>query len=214
VRAYHLTITLQDPLFFATRELGRTYITESFIHNYALTYALGLARSSYHDALHVPHYKDDLEPLNDEGVYVTPARAVHVVTGAHTFKFADTRYHVKMVQSSENIPGYGRTRELMPGSIFEAFVISESPRKLPRWIRLGKWMSKAEVIGTSVEIKETTGAYVVYHPLNPLDLPVEPLLYDLINMPPVSLVNNARFEGGAYILGSVAMPIGMRYSFL
>jgi CRISPR-associated protein Csc1 len=38
----------------------------------------------------------------------------------------------------------GRAQELAPESEFEFFVLSAEPIRLPRWIRLGKWMSKAE----------------------------------------------------------------------
>lgn len=65
---YHLELTLQDTVYFATRELGRLYATENYLHNYALTYALGLAKSSYHDSQHIPHYQEDLEPLNQKGI--------------------------------------------------------------------------------------------------------------------------------------------------
>ena len=37
---YHCRLMLHEPLFFATREVGRLYETGRFLHNYALTYAL------------------------------------------------------------------------------------------------------------------------------------------------------------------------------
>lgn len=195
---YRLRLDLQDMLYFASRELGRDYISEQYIHNYALTYALGLATSSYHDSVQVPHYREDLQPLNERGIYVTPAKPLTVATVAHTFKFADTRYQVKMEQSSKNIPTFGRIRELAPESRFEAFVFAQAPQNLPTWIRLGKWMSKAKVETTEGECKEAKDTFTVDHPLNALDVPLEPQLFDLINMPPVSLIDHARFEGGHY----------------
>ena len=44
VTKFHLT--LHDSLYYATREMGRLYETESVIHNWALTYALGLIQKT------------------------------------------------------------------------------------------------------------------------------------------------------------------------
>jgi len=63
-------------------------------------------------------------------------------------EYADNRYHVEM-EKPKNIPSYGRVKEIA-AERFAVFAISEKPLTLPRWIRLGKWMSKAEV-----EIVET-----------------------------------------------------------
>lgn len=216
--AYKLEIELQDFVYYASRELGRYYISEQYLHNYALTYALGLATSTYHDAVQIPHYKEDLEQLNEAGVYVTPAKPLKVTTSSHTFKFADTRYQVKMEQSSINMPTFGRLRELTPQSTFEAFVFSQSELKIPNWIRLGKWLSKASVYSQKLELKESKKSFSTLHPLNPLDNPLQPQIYDLINMPPVSLINNARFEGECYTLelskkDKRYFPKGLRYTF-
>ncbi len=35
-------LKLHDYLFYASREMGRLYETEKYLHNYGLTYALGL----------------------------------------------------------------------------------------------------------------------------------------------------------------------------
>lgn len=198
MHVYRLEIVLQDMLYFASRELGRTFTSEPYIHNYALSYALGWAHSSYHDTLQVPHYREDLQVLNDVGVYVTPAKPLEVAVLAHTFKLADTRYQVKMEKSNKNVPSYGRIRELAPESRFEAFVFSLQPRDFPAWIRLGKWMSKARVQAAELPYQKAEGAFVVHHPLNALDVRLEPQLYDLIAIPPVSLINNGRFDGQHY----------------
>ncbi len=216
--AYHLDIRLHDLMYYASRELGRMYISERYIHNYALTYALGLARSSYHDNVQVPNYRKELEVLNESGVYITPAKPLSVTTSAHTFKFADTRYQVKMEQSSVNIPTFGRIREVNPESLYEAYVFSDVKLDLPKWIRLGKWMSKASVKTREVELSESHKLFKTLHPLNGLDLPFRANLYDLINMPPVSLIDNARFEGECYTLKlgeneTRDFPKGMRYIF-
>jgi len=73
VYAYVGELTLWEHTFFASREIGILYETEPLIGNYALAYALGLARAPYR-CPERPRYKEDLVPLNDVGVYVTPAR--------------------------------------------------------------------------------------------------------------------------------------------
>lgn len=218
MHAYRLRITLQDPLFYASRELGRNYITERYLHNYALTYALGFATSTYHDAVQVPRYQEDLQPVNQKHIYVTPAKPISMETRSTTFKYANVRYHVQMEPSSINIPTFGKARELMPETEFEAFVMSRESIRFPLWIRLGKWMGKAEVKVTEAKVElHHADEYVVRHPLNPLDVP-EPVLYDLIHMPPVSLIENGRFAGEHWQLifddaSRVLLPKNMQYRF-
>jgi len=219
MQIYHLSLTLQDPVYFATRELGRFYVTENYIHNYALTYALGLAKSSYHDAEHIPHYQEDLEPLNNQGIYVTPARPVNFSYVTHTYKWADLRYHVQMEKSSINLPTFGRIRELAPESNFEAYIIASKKLTIPQWIRLGKWMSKVEVkFRTISDFKENEGSFIVPLALNPMDVisTHNIISYDVINMPPVSLIKNAKLQGKYYQIdqdAKVTIPANMNYYF-
>jgi len=46
------------PIYYATREIGRLYETGDHLHNYALTYALGFARSAYHADSLSPTYRE------------------------------------------------------------------------------------------------------------------------------------------------------------
>lgn len=219
MQIYHLSLTLQDPVYFATRELGRFYVTENYIHNYALTYALGLAKSSYHDAEHIPHYQKDLEPLNNQGIYVTPARPVNFSYVTHTYKWADLRYHVQMEKSSVNLPTFGRIRELAPESNFEAYIIASEKLAIPQWIRLGKWMSKVEIkFRTISDFKENEGSFIVPFALNPMDVisTHNILSYDVINIPPVSLIKNAKLQGKYYQIDQdtkITLPANMNYCF-
>ena len=115
-----------------------------------------------------------------------------------------------------NKPSYGKAKELAPESEFEFFIVGKLPKRVPKWIRLGLWMSKA-----SIEIKECQdsiikrGRFVCSHLLNPLDLTISPQLYDLISMPPVSLLQNANLTG-EYLKfqtrqETVCLPATMRY---
>ena len=103
---------LHDSLYFATREMGRLYETEPVVHNYALTYALGLAQSPYHTPEQIPQYAEDLGPLNEAGIYVTPARMLAAEFVLSTWKYASNWYHVDMAKSSSNKPGYGPAKKI------------------------------------------------------------------------------------------------------
>lgn len=215
---YQLNLVLAEPLYFASRELGRLYITESYLHNYALTFALNLAVGAYRDHVHVPRYKEQLEPINEAGIYITPAKPVQIAYSANMFKFADIPYRLKPEKISYNIPTYGRIREIVPESKFRCYAICNQERVWPRWIRLGKWLSKVEVIPEKIEFEPHNGSFFSAHPLNPLDLPVMPKMFNLINMPPVSLVDKAFLEGKHLRLRSagkqdICLPADMAYRF-
>lgn len=231
---YRCTLELHDNLYYATREIGRLYETEPVLHNYALCYALGLVDSKkyattvpeqdsyrYFCPEQVPMYETHLRPLNQQGIYVTPARAVRHAAVLNTWKYADNRYHVEMQKTQKNIPSFGRAKEIAPESQFEFFVISKQPLTFPRWIRLGKWMSKAEVKVEEIpqpkhnSVREFTFPY----PLNPLDVMFtnQVLSYDTINMPPVSLIRNVRMVGEHYTFEGLSelfkLPVNMEYRF-
>lgn len=229
---YQCTLELHDSLYFATREIGRLYETEPVLHNYALSYALGLVDSSQYNTVvaeedayryfcseQVPKYKEHLTPLNTQSIYVTPARAISHTTTLSTWKYADNRYHVEMLPTERNIPSFGRTKEIAPESRFEFFIISERSLKLPRWIRLGKWASKAEL--TAEVLKKPkhhqSAEFTVSHLLNPLDVMFtnQVLSYDTVNMPPVSLIRNVRMRGEFYTFenSSLKIPAQMHYHF-
>lgn len=217
----HITIcqiTLHENLFYSTREIGRLYETGRYLHNYGLTYALEFAVAPYFNATAVPRYAEDLSALNQQEVYVTPAQPIAVEFELNTFKYADNRYRVKMELSSRNTPSFGRAKELATGSTFQFAILSSKPiLRVPSWIRLGKWMSKAKVVSKQEEIKEyREGDFTSAFPLNPLDLPPETrlLTYDLISMPPVSLLDNVRLSGPHYRLTDKrCIPAGLAYRF-
>lgn len=216
---YLCRLTFHENLFYATREVGRLYETGRYLHNYALTYALGLTTAPYFHRLQMPSYRSELEPLNARGIYVTPARGVNVRYDVVTFKHADNAYHVQMVPGSRNTPSYGRAKEVAIGSMFEFALLSRDPIKLPRWVRMGLWQSKG-----LVECLATTDVRNIGHselvaslPLNPLDVSGELRVYDLVSMPPSSLIENARLVSDwlqAEVAGrTVQVPSGMAYRF-
>lgn len=209
-------LTLHESLFFATRELGRLYETGRYLHNYALSYALGLARSPWFHAEHIPHYAEDLDGLNGQ-IYVTPAEPERVHFQLATFKYGEEELHVEMAQATRNTPSFGRAKEIAPESTFQFYVLSEEPISLPRWIRLGKWHSKALLECAEVAWERKTGPYRAASPLNPLDVPKEVLrAFDIISMPPSSLVANAQCSGEHYAIkeaNGLGLPVGLEYRF-
>ncbi|WP_448603893.1 type I-D CRISPR-associated protein Cas5/Csc1 [Thermoleptolyngbya sp.] len=231
---YRCTLELHDSLYFATREIGRLYETEPVLHNYGLCYALGFVDSDRHSTTvaeehayryfcseQVPKYEEHLAPLNQQGIYVTPARAVHHAAVLNTWKYANNNYHVEMEKTQKNIPSFGRAKEIAPESQFEFFVISRNPLTFPRWIRLGKWMSKAEVAANELQNPKRQSAkeFTFPYPLNPLDVMFtnQVLSYDTINMPPVSLIRNVRMVGEYYTFEGLSeplkLPASMQYRF-
>ena len=216
-------LILHDSLYYATREMGRLYETEKVIHNWALTYALGLIRKPYRSFNSVPTYQDDLQPINEVGVYVTPAKPIRYDYVISTFKLADNRHRpfstVSNTRKKElgitvtNKPSFGRAKELAPESEFQFYIVGELPNQLPKWIRLGLWMSKAriEIENVKSSLAPKSGVFTCSHLLNPIDLPISPELYDLISMPPVSLLQNARFKGEYVEFNDVCLPTSMAY---
>ncbi len=136
-----------------------------------------------------------------------------------TFKYADNAYRVKMSPGSRNTPSFGRAKEIAVGSQFEFAVLSCEPFEPPRWIRMGLWGSKAlvECLGEAAVTPLARSEQVANLPLNPLDVMGELQVFDLISMPPSSLVENARLMtdwlraevGGRTVL----IPAGMAYTF-
>lgn len=95
------------------------------------------------------------------------------------------------------------------------YVLSQEPLALPRYVRLGKWMSKAGVTITHATARpelrdeETVSAF-----LNPADLPHPERLrvYDLVSVHPVPLVRNAVLSGDfVRAPDGVWLPAGMQF---
>ena len=229
---YRCQLELHDSVYYATREIGRLYETEPVIHNYALCYALGLVDNEVYSTRvpeehsyryfcpeQIPKYEEHLTPLNQQGIYITPARSLSHTAILNTWKYANNNYHIEMEKTQKNIPSFGRAKEIAAESRFEFFAISQKPLKLSKWIRLGKWMSKAEVsVEELPKPKQSTGEFIFPHPLNPLDVMFtnQVISYDVVNMPPVSLIRNVQMRGQYYYFDEpkgLKIPAQMQYRF-
>ena len=210
-------LTLHDYLFYASREVGRLYETEKYLHNYGLTYALGLVKSPFSNLTQVPRYQEDLDVMNKQGVYVTPAHPLRCTFAFHTFKMANVNYYNFTPQISSNQVVFGRAKELVPESSFEFFVLSEQEVQLPSWIRLGKWMAKGHVqVKARAQAQVKQGSFRVKGALNPLDMDMIPENCNIIAMAPASLLTSAYCNGSYYEFADsdshqIRLPVGMRY---
>lgn len=228
-----------EPLFFASRELSDTYYTEGAIGNYALAYALGWARSPYRLTgrdTGRPRYIEDLTPLNQE-CYVLPAWSA---TGSPTFRFerfnalsdsywyamtnnrvATARQDMLKVRQGDkpstfrpsNYPQTGRLRMIERGNRFYTLVFGD--RELPEYIRLGKFMSKARVaiLDKKPLVHLPLADYISQAYLSTADLPagINLLSFDLISMPPTSLLKNLHFRAEAWQIGDYIVPANLQF---
>ncbi len=99
------------------------------------------------------------------------------------------------------------------GNRFRTLVFGDS--HLPEYIRVGKFMSKVRV-----EVLETVGItilpegiYDCHTYLNSADLPpnLSLLSFDLISIPPASLLKNLRFRGIAWQVGEYTIPPNLEF---
>jgi CRISPR-associated protein Csc1 len=228
-----------EPIFFASRELSDTYYTEGLIGNYALAYALGWARSPYRltsQESGKPRYIEDLTPLNSE-CYILPAWSAQ---GSATFRFerfnalsdsywyamtnnrvATAREDAIRVRNGEkpntfrpsNFPQTGKLRMIERGNRFHTIVFGD--RELPDYIRVGKFMSKVRISILQKMNVETLpmGDYSSQACFSTADLPTDLSLlsFDLISMPPTSLVKNLRFRGMAWRMGDYITPANLQF---
>jgi len=116
---------------------------------------------------------------------------------------------------AESRPQYGRIRFLSIGNRAVCYVLSRSPVVVPRYLRLGKFMSKARVEVSEVAYREEEREQVhLSLLLNPADLPddMQPSVFDLINVPPTPLMRNAVLNGRFYrVDAQTYLPVGMRF---
>jgi CRISPR-associated protein Csc1 len=116
---------------------------------------------------------------------------------------------------AENRPQYGRIRFLAIGNRAVGYVLSREALTLLRYVRLGKFMSKARVAVEEMAADQVNRDNVVIpFLLNPADLPPEmPLTtFDLISVPPTPLVRNTRLSGRFYRLeDGTLLPLGMQF---
>ena len=116
---------------------------------------------------------------------------------------------------AESRPQFGRIRFLAIGNQAIFYILSEEAIVAPRYIRLGKFLSKARVDIEEIHFQEERQERVtIPFLLNPVDLPndTQPLAFDLISVPPTPLIHNVLISGHFFKVDSKTyLPVGMRF---
>jgi CRISPR-associated protein Csc1 len=139
--------------------------------------------------------------------------------GQHWFQVeADGR---EKRQNATNRPQTGRIRLLAAENRATCYVFSRDRLTIPRYIRLGKFMSKARlnVAEAEFEVVQNSRERIACL-LNPADLPASAQLtvFDMVNIPPMPLIRNALIEGAFYKLNERRsgrqsfLPYGMQFN--
>jgi CRISPR-associated protein Csc1 len=116
---------------------------------------------------------------------------------------------------AENRPQFGRIRALSIGNRAEFFVISNTARSFPGYIRLGKWMSKARLLTTLEDSVDEQQGGIVTRLLALADMPPDTrlLAFDMLNVAPTPLARNCLVDGLCYRLDRhTLLPQGLRFN--
>jgi len=234
---YRADLTLMEHTYFASREVGTLYESEPLIGNYALTYALGFCAAPYNWS-GLPRYKQDLSPLNEQGIYVTPATfkpgklryvfsQFNAQTDSYYFRFDQNAISSNPGKKAKamNFPQNGKIRMLGLDSQATLYVLStqDLSARLASYIRLGKFHSKARLewehlslVNTQPEESERSIEFL----LNAVDLPPALLAnlrtFSVYNIYPAPLLSRCRlqapfWQGIDKNKQKVFLPAGMRY---
>lgn len=226
---YTCTLELLEHTFFSSREINAFFQTEPLIGNYALCYALELCQSPYYNDGSI-WYKEHLSALNDNGIYVTPAKIegepkftitqFNAQSDTYWYKFTKNAIqvdkHAKRMDTL-NYPQTGRIKMLAFGNMLTFYILSEEEidARIPRYIRLGKFMSKGKVMIKWQHCQSGEKNTVMINAvLNPVDLPDTLKLqrFDTYNIHPSTFLKNAQATGLFYELpNKVHLPVGMRF---
>ncbi|EFH90017.1 type I-D CRISPR-associated protein Cas5/Csc1 [Ktedonobacter racemifer] len=237
MQIYRAILTLLENTYFASREVGTLYESEPLVGNYALTYGLGLCAAPY-DWSGPPRYKQDLGPLNERGLYVTPAT---FLPGKLRFAFSQFNaqsdsYYFRFDQNAiattpnkraraANFPQSGKIRMLGLESQAHFYLFSREGEMplLPGYIRLGKFNSKARVEWERLNLlseqpREADEELRFF--LNAVDLPASLAgklrAFSIYNIYPAPLLSQCRLAGPFWQATTaqgerVVLPAGMRY---
>ncbi|MBE9222405.1 type I-D CRISPR-associated protein Cas5/Csc1 [Cyanobacterium stanieri LEGE 03274] len=236
-KAQIIELWCAEPVFFASRELSDTYYTEGVIGNYALAYALGWAYSPYRltgTATTKPTYIEDLSDLD---CYILPAWAIdnhisyrferfNALSDAYWFAMSNNRVVINREDlplkrtgkkpssyRPSNFPQTGRLKMIERGNLFETIVFGEV--ELPEYIRVGKFKSKVKITVKKESLIEylPTAKYPCKTYLNSADLPenISYFSFDILAIPPVSILKNLQFEGEAWRIDDFIVPANLKF---
>ncbi len=230
---YRGSIELLDYVFYATVERGKVYEIGAFIHNYALAYALGLARGetyTYTRLTQKPHYEEELTPLNGR-LYLTPAAPQSVVNRLMQWNTLREGYAYPGKPQSIGYPDWGFARIFRPGSRFTFYLFLadlSAPPDAPALrdllagqtarVRLGKFPAKARLqLEPANQVIEKSGSFLANTFLNWRDLETDPQVCDVVATGlPTRLLARAQFADEPYYEAYfgpdvVRLPVRMRF---
>jgi len=238
VEIYRASLTLKEHTYFASREIGIFYESEPLIGNYALAYALGLCAAPY-DWSGPPRYKQDLGPLNNKGLYVTPATfepdrlryaisQFNAQTDSYYFRFDQNAIasNPEKKTRAANFPQSGKIRMLGLDSQAYFFLVNQQgiELNLPSYIRLGKFNSKARIVWEKLILKSIQPVRLedvaLDFLLNAVDLPPDTVAnlraFSVYNIHPAPLLSRCHLSGSFWHCGdrageNIYLPTDMRF---
>jgi CRISPR-associated protein Csc1 len=213
---YRCDLTLHDYLFFASTERGKIAETGPFVHNYALTYALGWSQVVWYNSEQKARYLTDLGPIQDR--YITPARLERGASVIVQYNTLGEKLRTNKPQSI-GYPDWGFIKCFRPGTVFRAYVIFHEQETLPRYIRLGKFMTKTQLkVVAAKHVEQRQGACKVTHMLNWSDLREKPVSFNVrATSLPSRLISQASFEDITFLHATfpdgeeINLPLEMGY---
>ncbi len=225
---YRCELTLHDYLFFATTERGKVAETGPFIHNYALTYALGWAVAPWYQPVQQPHYREEL--ATGERHYITPARLLRGSTLVSQYNTLGESYSLGKGRSI-GYPEWGFIKCFRPGTVFRCYVISLTTLVFPPYLRLGKFMAKARLVVTpGQQVRQVADSLPPNRAIPRGELSIllnwddlipaaRPVVYDVLTTAlPTRLIDHPVFTGvpGPYLTATfadetVSLPLQMGY---
>ena len=136
--------------------------------------------------------------------------------GKKVWYLVNRRTGKRTKEKAVNYPQVGFIKMMGIGTVLHFFVIVTKDLTLPRYIRLGKFMSKARVAVTLYENPAIVSRQhqTLKYLLNPLDLPqaMQVTSYDTYNIHPVPLIRNANLTGQfIHLSNNVYLPAGMKF---
>lgn len=230
---YRGEIELLDYVFYATVERGKVYETGAFLHNYALTYALGLVRGetyTYARLVQQPYYIEELTPLNGR-IYITPGQALNVSHRLVQWNTLREAYAFPSKPPSLGYPDWGFARMLRPGSRFRCYVLVNEQAELPpaatlpallggqaMRIRLGKFPGKVRLrLEKANMVAREQGDFQSEPLLNWRDVEADPTFCDVLAASlPTRLISRAQFAAADHYIAhfgedKVHLPAAMQF---
>lgn len=228
---YKCTLITEEPLFFASKEVSRSFITVPYIGNYALAYAIGVVEQRYQGSS-FPRYREDLSSINDP--YIFPAKFIDFKWHTESFNCVgegdflqmgqniviDAQKYLEEIQgkgrpSVFNSPQMGTFKMIASESIAVFYILAKTKEiSIPRYIRVGKLMTKCclECVPVS-NFKIGKGGFSVKHPLNPADLSREYLIksYSTVSVKPIPLIEGVQMEGEYIEFDETCLPLHVGY---